>query len=172
MVLATSSRDEGATARNVLLQKITPSGELVFGSSRGSLKDRQLTEDPRAELVLRWGQKQARVRGVVRKGTADETEASWSGMPPGVRLGLPLLRQGKETNEQEHEALMRAAIRELRRDVPPECPHDVYAAFKCTPSSVEFYSGGHPSYINDRFLYVHDGADARTSSWRRMRLQA
>ena len=46
-------------------------------------------------------------------------------------------------------------------------PPQNYAAYALRPSSFEFYSGGHPGYVNDRFLFLKDGS----ASWSIRRLQ-
>ncbi|CAK0811619.1 unnamed protein product [Prorocentrum cordatum] len=113
------------------------------------------------------------MRGAARRGTADETLASWRAQPLGARLGLAMLRQGEPSSEAAYEEL-RAAFAEQRQlsvdaQPAPACPHAGYSAFVLEPTSFEFYLGGHPGFLNDRFLFVRDdGADA----WRRMRLQA
>ena len=83
VVLATSSPEEGATARTLLLQKIDSTGGLVFGTSPGSLKGRSLAQDDRAEVVMRWGNQQVRCRGRMRKGSASETESAFAGLISG-----------------------------------------------------------------------------------------
>lgn len=170
MVLATSSAKEGATARNVLLQRITPSGELMFGSSNDSLKDRQLKEDSRAEIVFRWGQRQVRVRGTIQQGTVEQTKASWDGLPAGPRRGLARLNQGQPVDERVYNAVRAEVESEClsaKHASIPLCPHDRYRAFLLAPTSIEFYSGGHVGMVNDRFLFVR-----RAQEWERMRLQA
>ena len=44
-----------------------------------------------------------------------------------------------------------------------------FTAFFLTPRTVEFYSGGHENYANDRWLYVRRAAG---DEWERLRLQA
>ena len=173
MVLATSSPSEGATARTVLLQSITPEGGLVIGTTPSSLKGRQLADDPRAEVVMRWGQLQARIRGTMRKGTPDETAHAFAGLPLGAKLGLPLLSQGKPVDEAGYAAIAAAyaakadAFESSPTKEAPPCPTGIYSAYVLEPRCVEFYSGGHPGYVNDRFLYVRTSGGA----WERMRLQ-
>lgn len=50
VVVATSSPEEGATARTVVLQDVTDAGALVFGTAANSLKARSLAADPRCAV--------------------------------------------------------------------------------------------------------------------------
>lgn len=168
VVLATSSPEEGATARTLLLQKIDSTGGLVFGTSPGSLKGRSLAQDDRAEVVMRWGNQQVRCRGRMRKGSASETESAFAGLPVGAQLGLPLLEQGAPIDDAAY-AKVAAAYEEkamLQQSNSNPCPHDRYSAYVLELQTVEFYSGGHAGYVNDRFLFIRDGA-----AWKRIRLQ-
>lgn len=172
MTLATSDSDGGATARTVVLQLAGEEhGGLVFGSNRFSLKARQATADSRVEAVLRFGQRQARVRGTLR---IDDTKAavSFGRVAPRARLGLTTLEQGHATDEAGHAKVV-AQIDELMAKGHEQNiaePPSNYTAFVLTPKSFEFYNGGHPAYINDRFLYLR--ASGGTGFATPLRLQA
>ena len=156
MVVATSSPAEGATARTVVLQELGDGGALTFGTATESLKARSLAADPRCEAVLRSGHRQVRVRGVARRATADERARSWRAQPPGARSSLPHLDQGAPVGEKAWAALAES-LRAAPLDAsPPAC----YEAFVLEPRTIEFYSGGHDRFLNDRYLYVKkkDGA--------------
>ena len=174
VVLATSSASEGATARTLVLQRLLASGGLLVGSSAESLKARQLADDVRAEAVLRWGHRQVRVRGRMREGSAEETADSFRLQLKGFRLGLPMLQQGQPIDEAGHVALRARYDAAASRckgalgDSAPNSPPSGYSAYVLEPACVEFYSGGHPGCINDRFLYVREG----DATWTRTRLQA
>ena len=156
MTLATCDAEGGATARTVVLQLAGEEhGGLMFGSNRLSLKARQTTADGRAEVVLRFGQRQARVRGTLR---LDETKSalSFSRVAPKARLGLSTLEQGRAIDEAGH-AKIAAQIDQLMAQGHEQAlvePPSNYVAFVLAPSSFEFYNGGHPAYLNDRFLYL------------------
>lgn len=172
LVLATSTPSEGATARTVVLHGISPEGHLLVGTAVNSLKSRQLREDPRAEAVLRWGNRQCRVRGVMRQGTPEQCESCFRGQPPGAQIGIPWLDQGKPIDEAGHQALVARfqAVRAVGGAAPDRCPTN-YVAFCLEPRSIEFYSGGHEGFLNDRWLYVAKPELSR-DAWECLRLQA
>lgn len=171
MVIATSSVDGGATARTVVLQTADAKRGLMFGSNRSSLKGRQTAESPKCEAVLRFGQRQVRVRGELRFDESATVE-SFNLVAPSARLGLAALKQGTavvdESGYQEIAARLTAEAPHAaeKRLAPPSS----YVAFVLRPVSFEFYNGGHACYCNDRFLYVRSaGGDAFESP---VRLQA
>jgi pyridoxamine 5'-phosphate oxidase len=156
MTIATADAEGGPTARTVVLQVVDEQlGGLLFGSNRFSLKARQVTADGRAEAVLRFGQRQVRMRGKVRL-EEGLTALSYKHVAPTARLGLATLEQGRSIDEEAHGKLA-ADIRNRMLDgggQAPAKPPRSYVAFVLTPGSFEFYNGGHPAYLNDRFLYV------------------
>ena len=154
MVVSTTSADGGATARTVVLQECSPQG-LVFGSNRHSLKSRQAQQDSRAEAVLRFGQRQVRVRGELRLDDSRSSD-SFGRVMSTARQGLHLLQQGVKIDEDAWQQLRSRLPRSTSGDAP--MPPSSYAAFVLEPHSVEFYSGGSPFYFNDRFLYVRRGS--------------
>ena len=158
MVIATSSAEGGATARTVVLQSASAEAGLMFGSNRESLKAQQARADGRVEAVLRFGQRQVRVRGQLSLDDA-KTEDSFRRVHPAARVGLAALQQGREIDEHHYAELLKRVEADLRgpeRDVPPPS----YVAFVLRPRSFEFYNGGNPSYCNDRFLYVRRDHDS------------
>ena len=156
MTLATCDAEGGATARTVVLQAVGEEhGGIMFGSNRFSLKARQATADGRAEAVLRFGQRQARIRGTLRLDEA-KSAASFGRVAPKARVGLTVLEQGKPVDEATHAKLAAQIDEQLLRGQEDSLvePPASYVAFVLKPSSFEFYNGGHPAYLNDRFLYV------------------
>ena len=170
MRLATSSPGEGATARHVVLQALGDDGALVVGTATCSLKARQVAEDPRAELVARWGHLQVRARGRARLGDAAESDASWGRLPDGARLGLPALEQGEPVDDGAWADIARRVGGARRRagapGAPPPARPESFSALILEPETFEFYSGGHENYLNDRWLYVK-----RAGAWEKLRLQ-
>ena len=175
MVVATSSPYEGPSARTVLLQH-WHTGSLCFGSSATSLKGRQIaTGETRCECVLRFGQRQVRIRGRLSMGDDRASDAAWLRLTPEARAGLielnqatptltlgliptmtptpTLSNQGEPIDNDEHAKLeARVTKRIACRDRPwhADGRPESYRAFVLEPTSFEFYSGGHPGYVNDR----------------------
>jgi pyridoxine/pyridoxamine 5'-phosphate oxidase len=178
MVLATSSPSEGPTARTVLCQECGAGvGGLVVGTNSRSLKSRQLLDEPRVEAVFRWGDRQVRVRGEARLGSAAESDAAWGRLDRGQQLGLSLLQQGQPCDEPRHSAIGRAWQALAAKHgasasgsggagegegvtAIPRADH--FTALLIAPTSFEFYLGGQPGYINDRFLYCRRAVGGAT----------
>lgn len=167
MVLATSSPADGATARTVICQQCGEQcGGLVVATNGESLKSRQIHEDPRVETVFRWGDRQVRVRGRARLGDAVESDNAWITLSREQRLGLTLLQQGEPCSEMGHVAISKAwrslALKHgCNGDSNAGAAHGTliprpqhFSALIVQPESFEFYTGGHPGYVNDRFLYT------------------
>mmetsp|Transcript_24708 Transcript_24708/g.79427 ORF Transcript_24708/g.79427 Transcript_24708/m.79427 type:complete len:248 (+) Transcript_24708:30-773(+) len=176
MVIATYSSADGPTARTVLMQVADAAADqLVFGSSLGSQKMRQLQEEPRLECVFRWGDRQCRVRGRARiEGPGAATEAAYGSLPLAAQLSLHVLRQGAPIDEAEHAAAATSVRRLLRAHEQGErlgLPA-AYTAVSIEPCSFEFYQGGggELGYApHDRFLFVRD-EQAAGGAGRRYRL--
>ena len=154
MVVATSSPYEGPSARTVLLQN-WDSGTLCFGSSATSLKARQLaTGEARCECVLRFGLRQVRVRGRLSMGDERASDAAWLRLTSDARAGLSELNQSEPIEDADHDALKARVEERIARRERPWHSHgrpESYRAFVLEPTSFEFYSGGHPGYVNDRY---------------------
>ena len=112
------------------------------------------------------------MRGVMRPGTAEENEAVFRDQPPGATVGLPMLKQGHAIDEAGHASLVaRWEAAWANGATTPACP-PCYVAWRLEPHSVEFYSGGHAGFMNDRYLYVRQSGSGPTMEWQRLRLQA
>jgi|EP01043_Picozoa_sp_COSAG02_P012550 pyridoxamine 5'-phosphate oxidase len=164
MCLATYSTADGPTARTVLCQECGEElGGLIVGTNSRSLKSRQVQEEPRVEAVFRWGDRQVRVRGRARLGSTSESDVAWARLGRAQQLGLTLLQQGELCSEARHDAIDKAwhslaskhggggANGATYRATVPRPEH--FAALIVRPDSFEYYLGGHPGYVNDRFLY-------------------
>ncbi|KAJ8607327.1 hypothetical protein CTAYLR_009552 [Chrysophaeum taylorii] len=161
LVLATSAPDDGATARYVLPHSF--GDPIILGTNIRSQKARQLLVDGRCELVWRDGDRQVRIRGTaIVAGAADARSLqTFANLAPPRRWGVELLDQGRPIDDEAHDALLRRYETEFNPNNLTACP-DNFTAVAVTPATIEFFQGGHPAYINDRFLYVRDQADPTT----------
>lgn len=202
MVVATSTRALGATARNVLLLRCDAHRQqLTFGTSAASLKSRQLAEDPRIEAVFAWGKRQVRVRGMATLdnplgGATDPsspsrhaTREAFGALPRGAQFSLHVAQQGRALDEEAHAADV-AQVKEMVATanalaMPQPRPPESYTAVLIEPATFEFYQGtsnvAELGYIeHDRFLYVkcatrmpEEGSlDTGMYAWEVRRLQA
>src|SRR3954447_22416445 len=96
VALATATPDGAPSVRMVLLKGRDERG-LVFYTGYDSRKGRELTENPRAALLLYWPDagRQVRIEGRVERTTEHESEAYFSSRPLGSRLGAWASRQSE-----------------------------------------------------------------------------
>jgi pyridoxamine 5'-phosphate oxidase len=90
MVLATSDEAGHPSARVVLCKQIVPEpGYLVFFTNYRSRKGEQLTQQPRAAVVIYWDSlhRQVRVEGPVVQAPAADSDAYFASRPWESRLG-------------------------------------------------------------------------------------
>ena len=148
-VLATASAARGPSARSVLCHDASDDG-LLFGAFGASEKALALLEDPRAEAVFRFGEREVRVRGAAA--FHDDAGALYAGLPTAARHGLHVIDPRGAVSEDAHEASL-ADFDARARSAPPEEPPPDFVAFSLVPARYEFYAGGHEGYLVDRFRY-------------------
>jgi pyridoxamine 5'-phosphate oxidase len=112
MTLATADADGRPSARMLLLKGADERG-FTFFSGYESRKGRELAENPRAALVFYWRPlgRQVRVEGMVRRLSAEESDAYWTTRPPRSRAAAAASRQsepiaGRDDLEAEFERLL------------------------------------------------------------------
>jgi len=159
MAVATCTPEEGPTVRSVIFHTMLEDGSIVFGTNSQSQKSRCLLQDPRCELLFRWGDRQIRIRGRAEMGNSAENEAAFGRLPRHCQLGLHCLSQGQNCNEEQHQESISAyagmvssyGLADDGKSVPRP---SAYTAVIVRPKTFEFYQGGQPGYINDRFLFA------------------
>jgi len=166
MAVATSDPEDGPRVRSVIFHTMHADGGLVFGTNASSQKARALRADPRVELHFRWGDRQIRVRGMARiEGATAESDAAFARLPRHCQLGLTcVVDQGKNIGEEEHASTIEAYTEvaselgpeDYRKKSQPVLRPAHYTAIVVAPETFEFYQGGQPGYINDRFLFGRD----------------
>eukprot|EP00009_Paramoeba_aestuarina_P018825 CAMPEP_0201528768 /NCGR_PEP_ID=MMETSP0161_2-20130828/39498_1 /ASSEMBLY_ACC=CAM_ASM_000251 /TAXON_ID=180227 /ORGANISM="Neoparamoeba aestuarina, Strain SoJaBio B1-5/56/2" /LENGTH=218 /DNA_ID=CAMNT_0047930229 /DNA_START=131 /DNA_END=783 /DNA_ORIENTATION=- len=115
-ILATSTPEEGPTARTVVCRVVCEeTGAITFGSCSESQKGRALKEDSRAEAVFRWGTRQIRLRG---RAFVDDEATRKERLQE--RLSLHFLNQGLEISEHEHARLLAVFGGENNTDNPTD----------------------------------------------------
>lgn len=158
MTLATASCDGVPSARIVLLRGFDERG-FVFFTNYHSRKGQELTDNPRAALVLHWTpfQRQVRIEGSVEKVSAQESDAYFRQRPFGNQLSALASPQsrvigGREELDRRMEELAR---KYAGKDVPrPE--H--WGGFRVVPHTIEFWQGGeHRVHDRIRFRRQADG---------------
>jgi pyridoxamine 5'-phosphate oxidase len=165
MTLATASADGAPSARIVLLKAFDERGFVFFTDYR-SRKGAELEANPRAALVLYWGEldRQVRITGTVSRTSHDESERYFTSRPLGSRLGAWASHQSRVLPGR---AALEAELRVVEArfgdgDIPlPE--H--WGGFRVVPETIAFWQG-RESRLHDRIRYSREGG----GRWRVERL--
>jgi pyridoxamine 5'-phosphate oxidase len=164
MTLATATPDGAPSARVVLLKGVDERG-FVFYTDYRSRKGEELAANPRAALVLFWGEleRQIRVTGTVARVAPEESDAYYRSRPLGSRLGAWASHQSRVIPGRAGLEARAAEMAERFADGDvPLPPH--WGGFRVAPETVEFWQG-RPSRLHDRLRYVKEG-----EGWRVERL--
>jgi pyridoxamine 5'-phosphate oxidase len=152
MTLATATADGAPSARMVLLKGVDDQG-FVFFTNYESRKARELSENPRASLVLYWValRRQVRVTGRVEPITAEESEAYFRSRPFGSRLAAWASRQSSLLPDRSvlEDEYRRLEAEYAGGDVPLP---PFWGGYRVTPDTVEFWMG-RENRLHDRLRY-------------------
>jgi len=155
MTLATASADGRPSAR-IVLYKGLQRGAVLFVTNYTSRKARELTENPRAALVMHFPllERQVRLEGRVEKATAAESEAYFRSRPRGSQLGAWASPQSRPIASRA-ELDARAQGVEQRFVGGDVARPDFWGGYLVFPETVELWLG-RKDRLHDRFLYTRE----------------
>jgi pyridoxamine 5'-phosphate oxidase len=162
MALATSNRVGVPTNRFVLAKSFERDG-VTFATNSGSVKGRQLADNPRAAVAIYWREtrQQVRLLGLVEVLTDAESDAIWT--------DRPLLSQAASTASDqsatlEDDAAYRAEAARLAAPGLPLPRPAAWMGYRLRPDTIEFWHGG-ADRMHRRLRY-----DRTTAGWTHERL--
>jgi pyridoxamine 5'-phosphate oxidase len=164
MTLATADSTGKPSARIMLLKGFDPKG-FVFYTNRQSQKGRELDQNPRAALVLFWGEleRQVRITGTVEKVGREESEKYFHSRPVASQIGAWASQQSTLLSSREE--LERKVADLTAKFVGQQVPiPDYWGGYRVIPTEIEFWQGGR-SRLHDRLRYTRVG-----STWKIERL--
>jgi len=160
MTLATATSEGLPSARIVLLKGFDERGFVFFTDYR-SRKGAELEGNPRAALVLWWGEleRQVRITGGVALASHEESERYFRTRPLGSRLGAWASHQSRVIPGR---AALEADLKEVEGRFQdgnvPLPPH--WGGYRVVPDTLEFWQGG-GGRLHDRLCYVRTEAGWR-----------
>jgi pyridoxamine 5'-phosphate oxidase len=152
MVLATVDDKNRPDTRVLLLKELREDG-FIFYTNYQSIKAHQLAHNPYAALNFYWAKcaRQVRVRGLIRKISAKDSEAYFATRPFTSQLAALASEQSQVIPNREFLEDKMQALSAQYQDKPVPCPSN-WGGYILTPDEYEFFQG-RDSRLHDRIAY-------------------
>ena len=162
IALATASAEGVPSVRMVLLKAADERGLLFFTSYEGR-KGQELTENPRAAVLVHIPGRQIRVEGRVEKIPEAESDAYWTTRPRGSQVAASISNQSEPV---ESRAELERRFAEFDAVHPGDIPRPAHwGGYRLVPDAYEFWEH-RDNRLHDRIRYRRAG-----DSWTIERLQ-
>jgi pyridoxamine 5'-phosphate oxidase len=155
MALATSSPTGEVSCRIVLLKEIEEGG-LVFFTNYESRKGRNISENPRAAVVIHWPHlaRQVRVEGGVSRVDRETSASYFYSRPRGSQISAAISKQSGVIPNRKSLEQLAEQLASQHEEQPVPLP-DNWGGYRLTPNRFEFWQG-RENRLHDRFMYTRD----------------
>lgn len=163
VAFATAGADGTPTNRMVLLKVLEPAA-VVFTTTGGSRKGRDLAANPVGAISAYWREtrQQLRLSGPVERLGDAESDALFAVRPIASQASAIVSRQGESLDDP---ATLRADADRLAASTTPLPRPADWHGYRLTPDRIEFWHGT-MDRLHRRLLYVRDGDGAGWSHTR------